>query len=413
MENLNIENVKQIIQNNFPKLWIPTEACLATIATLLLKNNANPTALVLVGQASTGKTTVLFLFKNLDDITYHSDYFTPKAFSSHYAKKSKKELKKIDMLPRIKNKCLVVPDLGVIFGKRKEDLSENLSILTRVLDGDGLSTDSGTEGQKALTGECMLSMCCATTPLPPKVWEIMNRFGARLLFLHMNDIEQNKNNLIKDFTDEKPYKLRRNNCQEVIHNFLKQLWHSSGGVGSIIWDDRDIPLEVIDMVANLANLLARLRGFIPIRWIDGNYEHQSPLIEDSHRPMALLLNIARGRAILYNRKQIGLEDLPLIIDITLSSCPEDRGKIIRALIKQRSNALTTKEVCGLLKVKEKTALKSMEQLEILGLVTVTTEETIEIGRPEKTIQINKDFEWLREPSFTKLFSKIDDDIFRK
>ena len=410
MENPTIENVKQTVKNNFPKLWVPTEACLATITTLLLKNNANPTALVLVGQASTGKTTVLFFIKNSDDITYHSDYFTPKAFMSHYAKKSPKERAKIDMLPRIKNKCLVVPDLGVIFGKRKEDLSENLSILTRVLDGDGLATDSGTEGRKVFTGECLFSMCCATTPLPSKVWEIMNRFGARLLFLHMDGVEQDKNNLIRDFIDEEPYKLRRINCQNTVHNFLEELWSNSGGVGSITWDDKNIPSEVINMVANLANLLARLRGFIPIRWIDGKYEYQSPLVEDPHRPMALLLNIARGRAILYGRNQICFEDLPLIVDITLSSCPEDRGKIIRALIRQSNQTLTTKEICGLLRVSEKTALKSMEQLEILGLITISTEETIDVGRPEKIIEINKDFEWLKEASFVRLFSQIDADI---
>lgn len=410
MENLNIENVKQVIKNNFPKLWLPTEASFATIATLLLKNNANPTALVLVGQASTGKTTVLFFFKNLNDITYHSDYFTPKAFLSHYAKKSAKERAKIDMLPRIKEKCLIVPDLGIIFGKRKEDLSENLSILTRVLDGDGLATDSGTEGRKEFTGDCIFSMCCATTPLLPKVWEIMGRFGARLLFLHMDEAEQNKNSLIKDFIDDEPYKERRKICQDAVRYFLNNLWNKAGGVGSITWDDKEIPKDVINMVANLATLLTRLRGSIPVRWVEGKYEYQTPLIENPHRPMALLLNIAKGRAIIYGRNQIISEDLPLLIKIVLSSCPDDRGKIFQELIVRNDGILTTQEACNLLNVSEKTTLKIMEQLEILRLVTLATKESTNAGRPEKIIKITEELRWLKELDFVRLFSKIDDDI---
>src|SRR5580692_3901837 len=115
---VNIEGLKSTVIEMFPELWLQTEACLATMATLLLKNNANPTALVLVGQSSAGKTTILNMFKNLNELVYFTDSFTPRAFISQYAQKDKSQLEDVDMLKRINQKCFIVCDLGVIFSKR-------------------------------------------------------------------------------------------------------------------------------------------------------------------------------------------------------------------------------------------------------------------------------------------------------
>ena len=102
----------------------------------------------MIGVPSSGKTTVLNFLRGADEITYFSDKFTPRSFMSHYSNKNGEDLEKLDLLKRIIKKCFIVPDLGVIFGKRKDDVQESLSILTRVLDGDGLTSDSGTHGPK-------------------------------------------------------------------------------------------------------------------------------------------------------------------------------------------------------------------------------------------------------------------------
>ncbi|MDI6847733.1 MAG: hypothetical protein QMD23_06350 [Candidatus Bathyarchaeia archaeon] len=51
-------------------------------------------------------------------------------------------------MPRIKDKVLITPDLNTIFGAKAEELSEIFSLLTRVLDGQGLVTDSGVYGTR-------------------------------------------------------------------------------------------------------------------------------------------------------------------------------------------------------------------------------------------------------------------------
>ncbi|MCD4666709.1 hypothetical protein K8R47_02770, partial [archaeon] len=150
--NPTIKELKEVVEKNFPEMWLPTSACLSVIATLKLKDLSDPVGLNLQGAPSSTKTTILSFFYDINGITYKTDNFTPKSFVSH-ANIGDKELLKIDLLPKIKNKTVIVPELAPIFGKRKEDLTENLSILTRVFDGEGLETDSGTKGRRGYSGD--------------------------------------------------------------------------------------------------------------------------------------------------------------------------------------------------------------------------------------------------------------------
>ena len=254
-----IDEVKKVVISNFPEYWPMTEACMATVATLLLKNNSNPTALVLIGEPSKGKTTVLELFEELEGIAYLTDQFTPKAFVSHYAKTSSEDLQKTDLLHRVIKKCLIVPDFGVIFGRRKEDLNESLGILTRVLDGKGLSSDSGVHGQRKVKGDCMFSMLCATTPFGYDIWDAMGRFGSRLLFIHMPEGKMSTEKLIDVFTVEPDYGSKKALCIEPMKQFFKELWVETGGFRSIEWDAKATPRDVLTDVINLAQVLSRLR----------------------------------------------------------------------------------------------------------------------------------------------------------
>lgn len=58
---------------------------------------------------------------------------------------SKEQLKQIDMLPKIKDKLFLTPELSPMFSAKDEDLIQILGIITRIADGQGLMTDSGAE----------------------------------------------------------------------------------------------------------------------------------------------------------------------------------------------------------------------------------------------------------------------------
>ena len=112
------------------------------------------------------------------------------------------------------------------------------------------------------------------------------------------------------------------------------------------------------------------------------YEHKKPIIENHRRVMFLLLNIAKGRAIINGRSQIGMEDIPLLIDIILSSCPEDRGEVFKALLKKPDHTLSTSEVCKILDVTPPSALKVMENMKIFNLA-IPLDISYRVGNPEK------------------------------
>src|SRR5262245_30715002 len=102
-----INEVRENISRHFPQLWPGVELGLATCATLLLKDNMNPVALIYVGPPSAGKTTIATMFETASYkdqlICYRSDKFTPAAFVSQSARAKPTQLARIDLLPRIKH----------------------------------------------------------------------------------------------------------------------------------------------------------------------------------------------------------------------------------------------------------------------------------------------------------------------
>jgi len=177
-----IEEWRQTINSNFPELIFAAEVGLSVIVQLLIKDITNPFGLVYIDVPSSGKTITLNFFTGVEELIYGTDNFTPASFVSHAANVKRDELEKIDLLPRIRYKVLLVRDLAPIFGEREEDLRKSLSILTRVFDGEGLQTDSGIHGRRGYSGDYLFMFLAASTPISLKTWKAMSNFGSRLFF---------------------------------------------------------------------------------------------------------------------------------------------------------------------------------------------------------------------------------------
>ena len=110
-----VNEVRRVVERHFPALWPTVDLGLATCATLLLADNANPTAVIYVGGASAGKTTVASTFERAlvvrkkggprESLCHRSDKFTPAAFVSQAANRSAKDLMSVDLLPKITGRC--------------------------------------------------------------------------------------------------------------------------------------------------------------------------------------------------------------------------------------------------------------------------------------------------------------------
>jgi hypothetical protein len=382
------------VAEHFPDLQFAAEICLSIIAQILINDVTNPFALVLVDVPSAGKTITLNFFAGLDGLTYATDKFTPAAFVSNAANVSKKKLAEIDLLPRIKNKGLIIRDFATIFAKREDDLNDLLGTLTRVLDGEGLNTDSGVHGQRHLDGDYLFMMLAASTPVPPKVWKMMGSLGSRLFFLNLNSADKSDGELA-DQLGSTTYKDHERACKEVTHRLLQTLWSSNPD--GVDWqsDQDDRELKVI--IARCARLLASLRGVVTTNTeYDDNHKEQqsysSTIIEKPDRINQLLYNLSRGHAVACGRRQLITADVRFAVELAMDSAPTQRATLFRLLL-ENSGQLKTTEIEKLLDCSKPTASKMIDQLGALKLCTVERDSKGSVGGQDKIARLNVSLRW--------------------
>jgi hypothetical protein len=399
------------IAANFPALARPAEVCLSVIAQLLLNDVSNPFALALVDVPSSGKTITLNFFSGIDELTYTSDSFTPAAFVSHASNVKREDLDKVDLLPRIQYRTLIVREMGAMFGANDDDLRKSFGVFTRVLDGEGLETDSGVHGQRGYKGDYVFMMLGGTPPIAPRVFKVMGNFGSRLFFLALHMPDESEDSLI-DQNRGQDRKQRESDCQAITDGFLRTLW--ADNPNGVIWNKADDPEECLRVIARCARLLAALRAPINVWPIGDDGEkltHSIPIIEKPNRINCLLYNLARAHALIYGRRQLANEDLWPVLDLTYDSAPPTRAKVFRKLI-EAGGTLTTSDVEKLLCCSPPTARKEMEALLVLGIVE-KTECPGATGRQETHITLDSRFEWFTSDECKALLNTHRVEIFSR
>lgn len=395
--------IEQIIKLNFPSVWFETVACLSASATLSLKNLNGCPSLNLVGRPSGEKTTVLSFFYGQDN-TYISDDFSPRAFVSHSANVKKEELEAVDLLPRIRNKILITPELAPLFEAPKDKLIDNFATLTRVLDGEGLNSDKGTHGHRGYSGDYKFIWLGATTPLRASVWNVMGKIGNRLFFLNVRE----KNRTSKDYLamfSGKAYEEKVKICRSAVRNFLDNHFKNNP-VRSIEWDAEQ-DLFILQEIIKYATLLSKLRGTLML-WKDeaGEYQYNFPLIEEPPRAINSLYNLAKGHALISGRKFLRSEDLEVVRAVAFSSMPHDRSEFLKILAKHEGK-LTTQNIQQELNCSDETARKTMQLFKILGVVTLKNLSLSE-GRPMYYVEVMPEFAELLK--HTQVLNNLDNPI---
>lgn len=393
-----LEEWRLVVQKYFPDLMLPAEVGLSVMAQILIKDITNPFALVYVDAPSSGKTITLNFFSQLKDLVYTTDDFTPASFVSHSANTKKKDLEKNDLLPQIRYKTIIVRDLAPIFAKRDEDVQAMLGILIRVLDGEGYESNSGLYGKRGYTGDYLFMMLSASTPIRPHIWKVMGNLGSRLFFLNIGSKGKDVQTLAKQL--EKPCRDNEVICRQITTEALKTLW--SKYPDGVTWDVASDDQGLREQIGRIAKTLAKLRATLNV-WKEmgsngESYEHTQPIEEHPDRINQLLYNLARGHALVSGRENIEQEDINVVLRVALDSGKPTRAQLFKSLI-ENNGTLKTSQVKELLKCSTNTALKSMEEMRLLGLVI--SEENLQDaefrGRPETSVDLVEDFRWLLKP----------------
>lgn len=394
---------RETVTARFPECLSAGEVGLAVVAQLLINDVRNPFGLVFVDVPSAGKTIALNFFSELDELVYSTDNFSPASLVSHATNRKREDLEKIDLLPRIRFKTVIIRDLAPIFAERQENLLKNLGVLTRVFDGEGYESDSGVHGKRGYRGDYTFMLLAGSTPIAPRVWKFMGTLGSRLFFLNLNAGDKSENELA-DLLVQDDFKRKERDCRLITRDALLTLWNKYPG--GVVWDKKADPNKLRQIISRCARLLACMRGMVNV-WSgedsdgDTNQHHTNVVIEKPTRINQLLYNLARGHALAAGRTQLAEEDMWPVIEVTLNSAQYNRIKLIEGLI-QNGGTINAKLAEWAINCSNPTALKEIETLRVLHIVEVQNESGGDPGRPEKIVTLKPEFEWFHSDECARL-----------
>jgi predicted transcriptional regulator len=408
--------LKKIIDENIPEVWPGLEFELSSSRILNIEGCTLPFIGILLARPSSCKTVDLNLFKPWP-CTYYTDNFSPKSFLTHTTSvKTEEELSKIDMLPRIKNRHLLTPELAPIFTTDEKDLAATLGIITRVADGHGLATDSGVHGHREYR-DTMFVWTGAAVDVPYKAYKMLAGLGFKIYFFRL------------PYKEKSVFSNKMANIQSALFDYLG--WFEIGpdlihdkesDLYRMRWDYEKNEIQARRWIIRLAQVLAHLRCIAQTWTIEedsqgSNYGYHHTQPESPERAIEHLTNLARGHALLTGRNFITIEDVPIVVKTVLSTAIIDRVGLFRLLI-ANDGVLGTEDVEKFLNVTKSTASRNMLELRIIGLVDQEEEVVLGTGAHppyvRKSIRLKEKFDCLLDQEFQKLcdgFEPVDNREF--
>jgi hypothetical protein len=369
-----------------------------------------PFAGIVLGRPSSFYTVGLELFRKWN-IVFYTDNFSGRAFVSHTTNVSKDKLAQIDLLPKIKNKLFLTPELSPTFAKKDEELIEILGIMTRVLDGQGYESDTGAHGHRGYTGSHMFVWIGAAVDIPWKVHKYLATLGPKLYFLRLPHADKTEDEYLNEMNEDN-FDIKVSVVKESLFDYLS--WFEKcpdviieKGIPKIAWDNRRNDQNTLRMIIRLAKLLGHLRCIVPTRETKDShsqgidYAYTMAIPEDPSRARTQLKNLARGHALSQGRNYITMDDISLVIQVVLSTASIERVSMFELLIENKGK-LSTSQVAKSLNTSAITAKRTMREFEALGLVDII--ET-DFDNEEKTIVLKEEFNWFLSDEFLNVKQK--------
>ena len=415
------QNLFNVVQNVMPEIWPGLEFELSILRILNIEGCTLPFIGIILGRPSSYKSVIIELLKGWHN-TFYTDNFTARSFVSHSTSVDPERLEQIDMLPRLKNRIFLTPELPPMFTTKEEDLTQLLGIITRIADGHGYSSDSGAHGHRGYDEDIMFTWVAAAVDIPFKVFKILNNLGHRLYFYRLQFANETIDELLEYATTGEDFTNKKQKIQTALFDYLS--WFEIGPDlqpdKKMVWDYSKDVTAAIRTIAGMADVLSYLRCIAQV-WetLDSqgsDYGYTISQREVPRRATTALSNLARGHALLNGRNYITLEDVPIVIKTALDSAQIERVSMFNLLL-AHGGELTTSQILDSLNVTRKTALRTVVELKAISMVDI--EEFHEPGQNNisKKIVLNPNLAWLVTdsvitkffPHTTSFFSKIQEE----
>jgi hypothetical protein len=389
-----------VVKENLPNLWTALEFGLSVKTILNIEGCSLPFAGIILGPPSSLKTVAIELLRSREH-TYFTNNFNARAFVTHNSAIKKKDLGDYDMLPKLKNKLFLTPELAPTFTARDEELLQTLGILTAILDGHGYESDTGAQGHRGYSEDIMFTWLGAAVDIPYKVYKHLSYLGPKLHFFRLPKIENTEDYHFAHKDDD--FNLKLDKIRLGLDSYF-DCFSSAELMKIKLNREKDEPLAH-RYIIRLAELLAHLRAVVPTWETKGSggsdYAYGTAIIEDESRAITQLRNLARGHALSQGRFYITTDDIFIIAQTVLSTCSIERAKVFNLLIGDDEGRLTTAEVMKGLHMVRATALRAMTELDATQLVDKAVEYEDQEYNPPKHITLKPKFKWFLTSEFKR------------
>jgi hypothetical protein len=444
------ETLRRITIKHYPEAWPFLEFCLAVKSILNVKDFTLPFMGVLLAAPASMKTMIIQLFRKYPG-SFYTDSSTPNSLVSHSSTLPEEKLQQVDMLPKLKDKLVLTPELAPIFTSKDDDLQKVLGMITRILDGHGFESDSGAQGHRRY-GDTMLVWLGAGVEIPPKVWRLLGTLGHKIYFIRPPLSKKTPEDL-KRIAKNNNFSINNKEIEDALLDYLKTFdacpeadkkttrTTKEDGVVKLKWneDAGEEQDRAIGHISEVAHLLAPLRGTVYVSeskptshrynnykqhqhhnqqqesstqkqqdnssnnspQIEGqDYDTDFPIIEDPSRAVILLRNLAIGHAVSQGRNSINLKDVPITIKVALSTAVVRRVKVLDLLLRRGEGELTTSQITKELRVSQPVARRTMREFHALGIADLSA--IGEYGNSELKITLRSEYNWFKGKEFEQL-----------
>jgi hypothetical protein len=418
------ERIKNSAELHFPHSWTGIEFALSVLRILNISECTLPFAGIVLSRAGGNKTLSIGMLIPWIS-TYYTRNFTARSFVSHNTAVPVDKLPEIDMLPKIRFRLFLTPELTPTFSANEDELRETIGIIVSIMDGKGYINNSGAQGRRGYSGNYMFVWVGAAVEIPYRVHKMLAILGPKLYFFRLPYFEKSDQQLLGCLNEN--FEKKRREVQDAVIDYLKWfeicpylLEDKESGLLKMPWDSEKDEASANNYLIKLGKLIGKLRGHVDI-WPSkhstqheheySEYSYAYTQIEDPARATTQLYNLCRGRALGMGRNYISLDDVRLAAKVVLSTASVERVAIIDLLLAKKGST-TVSQISKGLPMSKSTALKAMTELTALKVVHMN-EVDIE-HNPTKEITLREEFNWLLQNEFAKLrkgFNPVDNSSY--
>jgi hypothetical protein len=328
--------------------------------------------LLIVGPPADGKTFAVLLLKNADSV-YYLDTVTENFLASGY-RDDKTGKSAPSLFKELDEKCVIIKELGTVFGLRADKVKKFLGDLQAIYDGE-YHKATGTVG--TIRGKASFTMVACVTPATLRDHhEYMARIGPRFLTYRPPQLtEAEEDQGLAMLWDEEQTDTRKGLIAEVRKLTAEHLRECLRRPLKLEAETRSHQ-QSINRISQLITCGRTLVQRQPVFDEFGKPGYE-PEISQQERPFRVqqqLRNLARGLALAHQRDRVTDHELELIRRVAISSLPADRGDVI-SLLPDHPDGLTVKACAAGIHKSADRASQLLDELVRIGLLRLTRRET--------------------------------------